>query len=62
MEMTMKQFHMKPFQKYVVLKVDLFESEIIDECNFGSEDTEEIMRFQRKYIHRDDCVLVKIQM
>lgn len=54
--------NMKPFVKYVILKVDLFESEIIDERNFAVDEKFEIARFTRKYIYRDDCVIVKVDM
>lgn len=58
----MKLYKMQPFVKYVVLKVNLFESEVIDECNFGVDDTKEMLKFKMKYANRDDCVLVTIQM
>lgn len=47
----------------MVLKIDiLFESEIIDEANFAINDIFAIKQFKRKYISRDDCVIVKIDM
>lgn len=58
----MRTVELQPFVKYVVLKVDIFESEIIDEQNFGINEEFAIMQFKRKYIGRDDCVIVKIEM
>ena len=59
----MNKFEIQPFVKYVVLKVDLlFETEIIDEANFSVNDIFAIERFKRKYIYRDDCTIVKIDM
>lgn len=62
MNNEMKTFEMKQFVKYVVLKVGLFESEIIDEQNFDINDTYGIMNFKRQYIYKDDCMIVKIDM
>ena len=38
MDIIMKKITLKPFVKYIVLKVGLFESEIIDEANFSAGD------------------------
>ena len=62
MENMMSKLEMSPFVKYVVLKVDLFETEIIDEQNFDAEDEVGIMRFKRKYNHMDECMIVRIDM
>ncbi len=62
MENLMKTLELQPFIKYVVLKVDLFESEIIDEQHFDPSDEVGIARLKRKYNRRDDCVLVRIEM
>ena len=48
--------------KYIVLKVGIFESEIIDEQNFDAADEMGIMKFKRKYIKDDECVLVEVEM
>lgn len=58
----MRTVELQPFVKYVVLKVDIFESEIIDEQNFGINEEFAIMQFKRKYVRWDDCVIVKIEM
>ncbi len=58
----LKEFEIQPFVKYVVLKVDIFGSEIIDERNFGIDEDFAIMQFKKKYIKRDDCVIVKVEM
>lgn len=62
MNAQMRKIEFKPYVKYVVLKVGPFESEIIDEKNFGTEDAFEISGFKRLYCRRDDCVIVKIDM
>ena len=62
MEAYMKRFEVQDFVKYIVLKVDIFETEIIDERNFGIDEEFEIMKFKKEYIRRDDCVIVKIDM
>lgn len=63
MKSYMKKFEMPPFVKYVVLKVDLlYETEVIDEANFSPDDEFAIRQFKSKYIRRDDCVIVKVDM
>ncbi len=58
----LKEFEMQPFVKYIVIKVDIFGSEIIDEKNFGIDEEFEIMRFRKKYIGMNNCVIVKVGM
>lgn len=59
----MRKLDLVPYVKYVVLKVDLLlESEIIDEENFALDDEFAIMQFKKKYVYRDDCVIVEIEM
>ncbi len=58
----LKEFEIQPFVKYIVIKVDIFGSEIIDERNFGVDEEFEIMRFRKKYIGMDNCVIVKVGM
>lgn len=59
----MKELKIQPFIKLIVLKVDLLmESEIVAEENFALDDEFAIEKFRRKYINRDDCVIVKIEM
>lgn len=62
MDIIMKKITLRPFVKYIVLKIGLFESEIIDEANFSANDKAEIMKFERKYIDRDDCYIAKVDM
>ena len=63
MNSLMRKFEIQPFVKYLVLKVDLLlETEIIDEANFSINDKFAIMQFKNKYIYRDDCVIVKVDM
>ena len=62
MDVSLREFKMQPFVKYVVLRVGLFESEIIDEANFSIEEIFDIMQFKRKYTNKDDCVIVEIKM
>ncbi len=45
----LKEYEIQPFIKYVVLKVDIFESEIIDERNFGIDEEFAIMKFKPIY-------------
>ena len=60
---NMTIYEIQPFAKYVVLKIDLLlETEIIDEANFSNNDEYAIRQFIRKYIYRDDCSIVKIEM
>lgn len=51
-----------PFIRCIALKVGLFESEIIDERNFGLADEDAILTFEEKYCYRDDCIVVKVEM
>lgn len=63
MKPVMRKLDLVPYVKYVVLKVDLLlESEIIDEENFALDDEFAIMQFKKKYVYRDDCVIVEIEM
>ena len=63
MNSLMRKLEIQPFVKYLVLKVDLLlETEIIDEVNFSTNDEYAIMQFKNKYIYRDDCVIVKVDM
>ena len=63
MNSLMRKLEIQPFVKYLVLKVDLLlETEIIDEANFSTNDEFAIMQFKNKYIYRDDCVIVKVDM
>lgn len=63
MDIYMRKIEMQPYIKYIVLKVDLLlETEIVDEGNFAMNDEFGIRQFKRKYINRDDCILVKVEM
>lgn len=63
MNTMMRKLEIQPFVKYLVLKVDLLlETEIIDGANFSTNDEFAIMKFKNKYIFRDDCVIVKIDV
>lgn len=53
---------LKDFVKYIVIRVDLFESEIIDEQNFDTEDVIGIMRFKHKYIRNDCYMIIEVEM
>lgn len=43
------QINMVPYAKFIVLKVDMFQTEIIDEKNFDFKDIFGIESFKRKY-------------
>lgn len=58
----MREYVLTEWVKYIVLRVGLFESEIIDEENFSAIDEFGIMRFKQKYIQNDDYVIVRIEM
>lgn len=59
----MMELEIKPFVKLLVLKIDLLmETEIVAEENFAVNDEFAISQFKRKYINRDDCVIVKVEM
>lgn len=59
----MMELEIQPFVKLLVLKIDLLmETEIVAEENFAINDEFAIAQFKRKYINRDDCVIVKIEM
>lgn len=57
MELTLKDF-----VKYIVIRVDMFESEIIDEQNFDAEDVFGIMKFKHKYIRDNCCIIIEVEM
>ena len=55
------QINMIPYVKYLVLKIDMFQTEIIDEKNFDPEDEFTIGIFKKKY--RDPkFTIVKVTM
>lgn len=59
----MMELEIQPFIKLIVLKVDLLlETEVVAEENFSYDDEFGIMQFKKKYVNRDDCVIVKIEM
>ena len=58
----MKELSLKDFVKYIVIRVDMFESEIIDEQNFDAEDVFGIMKFKHKYIQNDYCMIIEVEM
>ena len=59
---VMREYILTEWVKYIVLRVGLFESEIIDEENFAATDELGIMMFKQKYIRNDDYVIVKVEM
>ncbi|NBI91498.1 hypothetical protein D3Z45_13195 [Lachnospiraceae bacterium] len=59
---VMREYVLTEWVKYIVLRVGLFESEIIDEENFAATDELGIMMFKQKYIRNDDYVIVKVEM
>ena len=60
---VMMELEIQPFIKLIVLKVDLLlETEVVAEENFAVDDEFGIMQFKKKYVNRDDCVIVKIEM
>lgn len=48
--------------KVYILRVGLFESEIIDGENFAVTDKLGIMMFKQKYIRNDEYVIVRVEM
>lgn len=58
----MLTFEYDSYIKLVVLKVDDFSSEIIDEKNFAVSDKAEMQKFKYPYVRRDDCCIVEILM
>lgn len=56
--MCMTKYEIKPYVKYIVLYIDMFQTEIVDEQNFDPEDAFAIAAFKRKY--RDDCYRIVV--
>ncbi len=52
----------KPYLKLIVVKVDHFNSEIIDERNFGCDEENKINEFKDKYIRNDNYTILSIDM
>lgn len=52
----------KPYLKLIVVKVDHFNSEIIDERNFGCDEESKINEFKNKYIRNDNYTILSIDM
>jgi len=62
MNNNMVEFKIRPFTKCVVLKLDIFETHIIDEANFSISDKEGVEKFLSKYIDNDDYIVVEVDM
>lgn len=58
----MVEIEMAPFVKCVILKVGLFETEIVDERNFNIYDETGILDFESKYCNEINYVSVMIDM
>jgi hypothetical protein len=52
----------KPYLKLIVVKVDHFNSEIIDERNFAYDEESEINKFKHKYVRNDNYTILSIDM
>ncbi|TCL55921.1 hypothetical protein EDD76_11355 [Kineothrix alysoides] len=52
----------KPYLKLIVVKVDHFNSEIIDERNFGYDEDGKINKFKHKYVRNDNYTILSIDM
>ena len=59
---VIREYILTEWVKYVVLRIGIFESEIIDEENFAATDELGIMMFKQKYIRNDDYVIVRVEM
>ena len=62
MEQQMVELKINPFIKCIAIKLGLFESEIIDEYNFGIHEEDKIEAFEKKYCALEDCIVVRIDM
>ena len=58
----MTEYEFKPYVKYLAVRIDIFQSELIDEQNFAADDTKGISDFIRKYNRYDNCDIVSIEM
>ncbi len=61
-EMAMTKCICKPYVKYLALKVDIFQCEIVDEKNFDPNDKKGIQDFVQKYSRDDFYSIVSIDM
>ena len=43
------EFYLNPYVKCVVLKIDMFQTEVVDEQNFDPDDVFGIRAFKKKY-------------
>ena len=62
MNTNMIEIEMVPFVKCLILKVGLFETEIIDERNFSIFDEKGLLDFESKYCDDINYVSVTIDM
>lgn len=58
----MMKFNLTPFIKCVVLDVNLFDTKVVDECNFLYEDQDGMLEFEAKYRDNEYYVIIKIEM
>ena len=57
-----KEYNFKSYTKFIVLRIDAFQTEIMDECNLDPADQTSIDKFLQRYIHNDNYHIVKIEM
>lgn len=62
MDKKMTEYTFKPYVKYLVLDIGIFQSELVDERNFDPADTKGIEAFLRKYNRFDNYFIVSVEM
>lgn len=55
------EFYLKPFIKCIALKIDMFQTDVVDEQNFDPNDVFGIREFRKKY-RSSQYRLVEIDM
>lgn len=58
----MVEITLRPFIRCIILKVDMFETHIINEANFSPSDEAGIEKFTSQYIDDDNYVVIQKYM
>ena len=57
----MADLEIKPYLRYIAIKIGAFSSEIVDERNFGYDEAFSMKQFEKEYSH-DGCIVVKVEI
>lgn len=57
----MTDLEIKPYLRYIAIKIGTFSSEIVDERNFGYDEIFAMKQFENEHSH-NGCLVVKVEI